>query len=285
MRLQAVRRISTDSWFGRLDFRTKLLLMAVTGILAFLWDSPLLLVALVLGLVGAALSAGVRWKTIQTLGLTILPLAVMLIGSHGLWNDVQVKALIGREQLTVLVTLPADWWLIGGWTFTLEGAVYGLAVLLKSLALVLAVPLVIFTTETSQMVVALVRIRVPYKLAFVFSATLRFFPLLLSEIQSITEAQRLRGLDLASMGPLQRVSIYGQMAVPLVLGALLKSQQMEIALQSRAYSGRRDRTYLHDSSLTTSDILVILLLISGFIGSLVTYYRFGIGSFAWIIFD
>ena len=285
MRLQAVRRISTDSWFGRLDFRTKLLLMAVTGILAFLWDSPLLLVALVLGLVGAALSAGVRWKTIQTLGLTILPLAVMLIGSHGLWNDVQVKALIGREQLTVLVTLPADWWLIGDWTFTLEGAVYGLAVLLKSLALVLAVPLVVFTTETSQMVVALVRIRVPYKLAFVFSATLRFFPLLLSEIQSITEAQRLRGLDLASMGPLQRVSLYGQMAVPLVLGALLKSQQMEIALQSRAYSGRRDRTYLHDSSLTTSDILVIFLLISGFIGSLVTYYRFGIGSFAWIIFD
>jgi energy-coupling factor transport system permease protein len=87
------------------------------------------------------------------------------------------------------------------------------------------------------------------------------------------------------MGPLQRVSIYGQMAVPLVLGALLKSQQMEIALQSRAYSGRRDRTYLHESSLTTSDILVIFLLISGFIGSLVTYYRFGIGSFAWIIFD
>ena len=285
MTLQPVRMVAANSWFGRLDFRTKLCLMMVTGILALMWDSPILMMVLVLSLAVAAIGAGVRWRVIRTLGLTALPLTVMLIGVHGLWNVAQVRSLTDRAQLLALVSLPADWWLIGGLTFTLEGAVYGFAVSMKSLALMLIVPLVVFTTETSQMVVALVRIGVPYKIAFVFSATLRFFPLLLSEIQSITEAQRLRGLDLTSMGPLKRVSIYGQMAVPLILGALLKSQQMEISLQSRAFSGSRDRTYLHVSSLNTRDILVIVLLSLGLIGSVIGYRRLGIGSFAWILFE
>jgi len=149
----------------------------------------------------------------------------------------------------------------------------------------LVVPLIVLTTETSQMVVALIRVGVPYKLAFVFSATLRFFPLLMSEIQSITEAQRLRGLDLTSMGPLKRVSSYGQMAVPLILGALLKSQQMEIALQSRAFSGRKDRTYLHTSSLSVSDFFVIIFLSIGLIVAVFAYRSWGVGSFAWILFE
>jgi energy-coupling factor transport system permease protein len=209
----------------------------------------------------------------------------MLIGAHGLWNVAQVKTLIGQAQLTRLISVPDHWWLIGSLRFTLEGAVYGAAVLLKSLALALAVPLVVFTTETSHMVVALTQMGVPYKLAFVFSATLRFFPLLMTEIQSITEAQRLRGLDLTSMGPLKRVRIYGQMAVPLVLGALLKSQQMEIALQSRAFSGRRDRTYLHTSSLGAWDILVMVLFSLGVVGAWWGYRSQGVGSFAWLLFE
>jgi energy-coupling factor transport system permease protein len=285
MTVRALQTVAAGSWLGRLDFRTKLVVMIVSGILALLWDSPILLAALVCVLAGAVLSAGVRWQVIRALGLTALPLAVMLIGAHGLWNVAQVKTLIGPAQLTRLISVPDHWWLIGSLRFTLEGAVYGAAVLLKSLALALAVPLVVFTTETSHMVVALTQMGVPYKLAFVFSATLRFFPLLMTEIQSITEAQRLRGLDLTSMGPLKRVRIYGQMAVPLVLGALLKSQQMEIALQSRAFSGRRDRTYLHTSSLGVRDILMMVLLSLAVVGALWGYRSQGIGSFAWLLFE
>jgi energy-coupling factor transport system permease protein len=258
--------------------------MGAVSILALLWDSPLLLGVLVLVLVIGALAAGVRWQIVRALALTTLPLAVMLIVAHGLWNVAQVRALTGRAHLIALVQLPTHWWLVGGLTYTLEGAAYGFTVLLKSFSLMLVVPMVVLTTETSQMVVALIRMGVPYKLAFVFSATLRFFPLLMSEIQSITEAQRLRGLDLASMGPLKRVSIYSQMAVPLILGALLKSQQMEIALQSRAFSGGKDRTYLHTSSLSLSDYLVVVLLSFGLVGFVFAYYRLGVGSFAWILF-
>ncbi len=285
MTVQILRTVAGDSWFGRLDFRTKLVVMSVAGILTLLWDSPILLGLLVLLLAWAALGSGVRWQVIRGLILAVLPLAVMLIGAHGLWNIVQVKVLTDRVQLTHLVSLPDDWWLIGGLTYTLEGATYGLTVLLKSLTFVLAVPLVVFTTETGHMVVALTRIGVPYKLAFVFSATLRFFPLLISEVHSITEAQRLRGLDLEAMGPLSRVRLYGQMAVPLVLGALLRSQQIEIALQSRAFSGQRDRTYLHASMLKTTDIAMIVLLVVGLVAAVLAYRWQGVGSFAWLLFE
>ena len=45
----------------------------------------------------------------------------------------------------------------------------------------------------------MVRIRIPYKVAFVFSATLRFFPLLIQEFNTIIEAQRLRGIAFEEM--------------------------------------------------------------------------------------
>ena len=44
-------------------------------------------------------------------------------------------------------------------------------------------------------------------LAFIFSATLRFFPLLFSEIGNIIQAQRLRGLAMEKMNIIQRVSV------------------------------------------------------------------------------
>jgi energy-coupling factor transport system permease protein len=81
------------------------------------------------------------------------------------------------------------------------------------------------------------------------------------------------------------VRVYGQMAVPLVLGALLKSQQMEITLQSRAFSGRKDRTYLHTSSLSARDIVMIVLLSLGLVSAVLAYRSQGVGSFAWLLFQ
>ena len=85
----------------------------------------------------------------------------------------------------------------------------------------------------------MVRARIPYKIAFIFAATLRFFPLLLTDIGAIIDAQRMRGLALEQMGPLRRIRVYARVAVPLILGAMVKSQQLEVVLQAKAFSGSK----------------------------------------------
>jgi energy-coupling factor transport system permease protein len=141
------------------------------------------------------------------------------------------------------------------------------------------VPLVVFTTDVNAMIVGLVKARVPYTLAFVFSSTLRFFPLLVGDLQSIIEAQRLRGLAFERMGPLRRARVYAKVAVPLILGAVVKSQMLEVVLQAKAFSGSPDRTYYHESRLTYADYVVLVLSALFFLAAVALYFALGVGKF------
>ncbi len=145
------------------------------------------------------------------------------------------------------------------------------------MTLTLVIPLAVFTTEVNNMIVGMVRAKIPYKIAFIFSSTLRFFPLLIGEFTAIIEAQRLRGLAMEKMSPIKRVKVYSKVAVPLILGALVKSQQLEVVLQSKAFSGSPDRTYLHESILKPADYAIMVFFTVFFLAAffLLIYYKIG----------
>ncbi|MHB8135450.1 MAG: energy-coupling factor transporter transmembrane component T family protein [Anaerolineaceae bacterium] len=274
MKFQTVER---DSIFTRLDFRPKIYMMLVLTIIALMWESPVVQLVLAFLILIACFVSGVKMKFIRTILLIMIPFYILLLATHGFFNIAQVKSLTGKETLTTLFSIPKNWWIIGGLNFTAEGFWYGINAIFKTLTIVLVVPLVIFTTDLDNIIVGMVRAKVPYKLAFIFSATLRFFPLLFSEIGNIIQAQRLRGLAMEKMNIIQRVSVYAKVAVPLILGAMVQSQQLEIVLQSKAFSGDPDRTYLHESILSPLDygvlIFFTLFLIAAFVAWLV--WRFG----------
>jgi energy-coupling factor transport system permease protein len=81
------------------------------------------------------------------------------------------------------------------------------------------------------------------------------------------------------MALLQRVRVYAKVAVPLILGSLVKSQQLEIVLQSKAFSGSPDRTYLHDSILKPVDIALIVFFLVTLLVALLLLLITGFGSF------
>jgi energy-coupling factor transport system permease protein len=276
MKFQTVER---DSIFTRLDFRPKLFAMVVLTIVAFIWESPAAQAVLALVILTACFFSGVKMKFIRTVLLIMLPFYILLLLTHGFFNIEQVKTLTGKTELTAMFTFPQSWWLIGGGGMTWEGFLYGINVILKTLTIILVVPLVIFTTDVDNMIVGMVRARIPYKIAFIFSATLRFFPLLFSEIGTIIEAQRLRGLAMEKMGPLQRIKVYAKVAVPLILGAMVKSQQLEVVLQSKAFSGDPDRTYLHESVLKPRDFTLIAIFALFLVTVIVLYIVTGFGKF------
>jgi len=280
--LMKFHSVERDSFFSRLDFRPKLLMVVVVSLVAFLWDDPWLEFGMALIVVAASLAAGVKWSYIRMIFLIMIPFYLLLLFTHAFFNREYVMTLVGyqsADELTRIFTLPADWPLIGGLYATWEGLVYGISVVFKTLTLTMIIPLAVFTTEVNNMIVGLVRTKIPYKIAFIFSSTLRFFPLLIEEFNLIMEAQRLRGLAFEKMGVVKRVRMYAGIAVPLILNAMVKSQQLEVVLQSKAFSGSPDRTYLHESVLKPLDYTLIAFFLLFFFVAMYLLVAFRIGAF------
>ncbi|MGC9522247.1 MAG: energy-coupling factor transporter transmembrane component T family protein [Anaerolineae bacterium] len=279
MSVTTLQSVEHDSFFTKLDFRPKLALMVAITLVAFLWESPVLGGLLASGVILACLAAGVKGSYIRRIFLIMLPFYALLIVTQGFFAAPLVRARTGQTVLTPLIVFPERWWLVGGATMTAEGVAYGLNVVFKTLTMTLVIPLGIFTTDVNTMIVGMVKAGIPYKIAFIFSSTLRFFPLLFNEIQSIIEAQRLRGLAFERMGPIQRVRIYAKVAVPLILGAMIKSQMLEVVLQSKAFSGSPDRTYLHESRMGPGDYGLLAFSALFLVVAIVSYVALGVGKF------
>jgi len=261
-----------ESPLQRLDVRSKLVFLLAATFLAFLWESLWLTGLLVLLIVGLCLVAGIRLSYLRHMLRLMLPFYALVLLTHGFWNTT-----VGR---TPIWTAPQAWWLIGGkLRLTSEGLAYGLMVIFRTLSLILVIPLVIFTTDLNQLVVGLVRIGIPYKVAFTFSATLRFVPLLLEEINHIREAQRLRGLALETMNVFRRLRVYASIGVPLILGAMARSQQLEIVLAARAFCSSPKRTFLQEPMLHLPDYVLIGLCLGVSLAALWLRLSTGLGRF------
>lgn len=270
------------SFIRRLDFRTKLVWMAIIMIISLLWNAPLLQLGLFILVLVLSLAARISGRYLTMVLGFMAPFAVFLVLMHGLFNIVQVQQLMGGAELTWLLRFPTDWAIIGGRGATLEGLLYGANVALKSLTLLLVLPLVVLTTDVDEMLAGLIQMRVSYVVAFILSSTIRFFPLLFSEAQSIIEAQQLRGLAIEKMNLLKRARIYAGTAVPLILSALMKSQQLEIALYSKAFSISPRRSSYHEIKFRARDGMVIAWGVGVLVTVLYLYVGFGIGQFTGI---
>ena len=279
LKFQTVER---DSFFSRLDFRPKLFMVAIVTVVAFAWESAVLQFVMAVTVTMACLLVGVKWNYIRTILLIMIPFYALLLLTHAFFNRDQVMVLKGFEsldQLRRIFAFPESWPVIGGAFATWEGLTYGFNVIFKTLTLTLIIPLAVFTTEVNNMIVGMVRAKIPYKIAFIFSSTLRFFPLLIEEFNKIVEAQRLRGLAIEKMGPVKRVRVYAKVGVPLILSALVKSQQLEVVLQSKAFSGNPDRTYLHESILRPADYALMIFFTLFFLAAIYLMIAFKIGTF------
>ncbi|HOS79924.1 MAG TPA: energy-coupling factor transporter transmembrane component T [Anaerolineae bacterium] len=271
--------VSRDSLFTRLDFRSKLALMGVLTTVALLWENPLWGGILAGATLLACLVAGVTWRYLMRLLRLLAPFFIFILFMQGFFAGPLITARTGQTALTPVWRFPAHWPLVGGAMLSQEGLLYGLNIIFKTLTMTLVVPLAIFTTDINAMLIGLVQLRVPYKIAFVVSSALRFFPLLAGELRAILEAQQLRGLDVERLPLTRRLALYARVAVPLILGALVKSQQLEVVLQAKAFTGDSQRTYLHEARLQGADYGLMAGMALFLAAVLVAYFAWGVGRF------
>ncbi len=227
--------LDEDTAIHRLDPRTKIFLLLGSFVAAVLFFRPAPLCALlvVLLLYGAA---GRALQNLRRIWFLLLGIAVLSVVS---WS-------VFARGTTPLF-----------WRVTREGLLYGAGAAIKIDSMIIAGLIFLSTTRTEEIVLGLIRLRVPYQAAFAFSLAIRMVPTIIGTAVTVTEAQRSRGLDLASGGPLRRLRNYIPLLVPIFLHTLRNTDQLAKALESRGFGARRERTSYLEIGFHGRDVLAL----------------------------
>jgi len=164
------------------------------------------------------------------------------------------------------LTLIPDWFPIGGGFgyIGMEGFTFGVNLSFRLLSFILLMTPIVVTTPVTDMILALTQMRIPYTYAFITTTALRFVPIIQENHNRILNAQKLRGLDLEKAGFLSKMRAYIPLFVPLIVSAMKMCEELEVAIESRAFSTDRPRTYYKELPLSKWDKLAIAIMIAYF---------------------
>jgi energy-coupling factor transport system permease protein len=127
----------------------------------------------------------------------------------------------------------------------------------------------IYTTDSSEIVLSLVKLGVPFEWSFSLTLALRYIPTLGETYDMILEARQARGFNLQATRGLGRVRALLPAFVSLIISSFRASDELAKALESRAFGGRMgERTFYRQLDAQRRDFLLaglILLMTSGII--------------------
>ena len=121
------------------------------------------------------------------------------------------------------------------------------------------------TTRNEELTHGLIRIGLPYPVAFALSTALRLVPTFAGAGATIVQAQISRGLDLESGSLFRRAGKFIPLAVPLFIYAIRHTNLLAMALESKGFSPESKRTFYYESHMRRIDYVVLVLLILVFI--------------------
>ncbi len=159
-------------------------------------------------------------------------------------------------------------WEGGPLRLTLEGIRVGFALTMRTMAIVTFSLIFVATTDPTDFVLSLIQhAHFPFRLGYGILVAYRFFPMWRTELEVIRSAHRIRGVG-------ERTSLSGRWeqlrryAVPLLAGAIRKSERVAIAMDSKAFGASTNRTYYRrldvervDWGMLAASVLVTLLIL------------------------
>ena len=250
--------LPADTIIHRLDPRVKILFVVALSplILGANGTQIVLISAFLAGIIGAAR------MTSADAARALRPVAVfmaMIFLVHLLFTE-------GRPLLS-LSPLPLG--------VTREGLIQGIIVTWQFAALVLVAAVLTRSTPPSGLVGGIERLLRPFRrvgipsqdIAVMIAMGLRFMPMLLQEYDRLRMAQMARGADFSSGSFAQRKRAVAALAVPLLLSAFRRADELAVAMEARGYR-RGPRTTLRELVFSGYDLGAFAFLAAFFAVSL-----------------
>ncbi|MCX5808478.1 MAG: energy-coupling factor transporter transmembrane component T [Proteobacteria bacterium] len=246
-----------DSWLHRLDPRTKMIGAIILFAIILSFNHPLFMAGISLGILAAAFSA----RSLSALWKLRYILVLLVAFSSILWP------FFSEGPTTI-------WY----WKFlkvSRESLLFGIAMGLRLAAFVMTSLILLATTRNEDMTNGLIKMKLPYPVAFALSTALRLVPTFAGAGATIVQAQVSRGLDLESKNIVSRFGTLIPLAVPMFVSAIRYTNLLAMALESRGFTPDSPRTLYYEPTMGRRDWATLAALALILVVSL--YLRLGLG--------
>ncbi|SFJ47998.1 energy-coupling factor transport system permease protein [Halobacillus dabanensis] len=223
-----------------------LTIIGIVFLLAFLFDpvTPLLYISWTI--VVTFLFGTFKKKYYIYYFLSFLLFAFGMFWTTLVFSDTSAPS--GKTLSLLGITVPAE----NLWVATSLG--------LRVLAFATLSLLFLFTTNMVHFILSLIQqLKLPPKIAYGVLAGYRFLPMLKTEFQQVLAAHRIRGVNKPKTWK-EKIVQYQRMAIPLLAGAIRKAERTAVAMESKGFTGAKDRTFYRPMKVQRKDWLFPLMM-------------------------
>ena len=232
--------IEADTVIHRLDGRTKILLFLISFIVLVLFEDPLFILPLAL-LILLQSTLARAWVNIWRIRFLLI---ILTISRVIMWN----VFASGETHLF--------------WFVDLESLQYSLARTMVMLWMIISGMNLLSTTRNEELVLGMIKLGLPYRVGFAISTSLRMVPTISSNIYTISQAQRSRGLDLETGSIIERIKKYIPLLIPVFISTIRGTNVFGMALESKGFGARDDRTFYLKMEMEKRDFITLAFSIA-----------------------
>lgn len=241
----------------------KAITVFITGVLlAFLYDPITPLIYLIFTILVTFLFGNIslkRWLMLFT------PFVFLSIGFAWMTMLYSSSSYAGGEVVL------SFWW----FEITTGTVMVAISLALRSLCFTALSFMFILTTDSTKFMLSLMQqLRLPPNLTFGILAGYRFLPTFKYELEILRKAHRIRGVT-QSKGIKEKIMQVRRYLLPLLANAIRKAERVAIAMESKGFTGSRDRTHYHELRVTKRDWLFLAAFLLVFFGSVLITYQLG----------
>ena len=246
--------------------RVKWLLFVVLLATAVFVTDPIFLMLESLILLALALRSGIPlgklWLILKAL---IVLVALMFVLNMVVWHPAPTETFV-FYLIPPLHMFPQ----------TIEGLAYSLAMIWKSVVLILALRIITLVTPINELIEGLIAYKVPYKLAMPVGTGIQLAPMMLNMTTTLMEAQKSRGWEYEYKNPFKKLLAFSALLLPFIIVGRKIGEEVAISLEVRGFGiDPRRRTKWKKTEMTSFDyaiafglvLLLVCILVFGIYGT------------------
>lgn len=195
---------------------------------------PIILPDIIYGIIWAAFSiiiliiGKVLKKVIPIIGFSLLILISIII----------IQGLFNQSNETIMFN-------IYGLNFYKEGLMLAFGICIRVVNILCAFAILVLTTKPSELIETFVRRGMSPRIGYVLASVLQIIPQMAGTMQTITDAQRSRGME--TEGKLGvRIKAFIPLIGPVVMNSLISTRERSMALEVRGFNSKAKKSFLND---------------------------------------
>lgn len=240
-----------DSRIGNLYPSTKFMIVLLVIVVSVFTPGYILQYAMLPVFIVISILAGTAGQFLKTFFKSIFVIVLFIFA-------IQVCIITNEDQVPI-------WAFIH---FSQTGLISSMEMTSKIIAISSAIMCFFQTTKVKDIIFALEKAKVPRKVTFLISSTIQLIPQMTALQKTITDAQKSRGIETEG-NILIRVKAFIPMLGPLVLSSIQQTEERVLALESRAFSAKGEKTSIYIRKKFGLDYLLFLATVVLFIGYIV----------------